>query len=77
MGLIKPTVGFESTTTGLQKPENGASKPFTAKVPTKNEKSDLAPYLASIVEKYPELVELIKAWPILSSEEKRIIFKIV
>jgi len=59
------------------KPENRSSNSFTAKELTKNEKSDLASYLASIVEKHPELVELIKAWPSLSSEERRIIFKIV
>ena len=37
---------------------------------TKNAKSVLAPCLSQVVDKYPELIKLIEAWPKLSDKKR-------
>jgi len=59
------------------KPEHKTSNSGATKELIENAESDLASYLAQIVQECPDLVSLIEAWPKLSLELRRAIAKMV
>jgi len=59
------------------KPKHKIPNILDNQVLTNSPETDLASYLALVVERYPELVELVRAWPSLSAEVRKIILKIV
>jgi hypothetical protein len=67
--ILTPRVGLEPTTSNLQSTDN--------KEVTEKANPVFATGLAKIVQKYPELEQIITAWPGLSQQVKNTIKKLI
>jgi hypothetical protein len=61
----------------FRRPIAKTSKHQSSKALTKTSPNDLASYLASIIEKYPELVSVVEWWPGLGEHIKSAIIQII
>jgi len=73
----KANGGIRTHNPWFTKPESKNDKPFSDKGVTADLRNDLADCLAEVVQKYPDLEELIKAWPRLSEDIRGAILRIV
>ena len=69
MWFTTPRVGFEPTSQNQQRLENKAL--------TENEKPVLSTSLDILLQKYPELEQIITAWPSLSEQVKNTIINLI